>query len=420
MRQRLQALPFALSPALLSTGLLFAIDMLTNVTDYGFHVYLGRVLDAGSFALVQTVNAVVLVVVAVGSVLQPVVARYVAAESAEKARTIFQRYTQQSVLIALTLALIGWLARAPIGQLLNLPIPAVLFLLGMVVVALLRPIMAGMLQGQQQVVAFGLVRTAFAFGRFALAILLMTLFGRTALAGIAAYPLGGLVSLIAAAYFIGRSAWQTGVPIDPKTISDGWRVASAAFLAYAAFMFLQTVDIIWVNRTFAPDVAGTYASAVVLRRVLAVFPGAVVVILYPRIVALVKLKQLPDKLIGQAIGLIGGSTAILTFFYFVAGEWIVGLMFGRNYTDAAPLLGWMGVAMLGYGIGTIWLNVFLATRPRWFVVCLGATVIVQISWLALGNTTIETVLTAFGVAGWLIAMGGGLIYWLNLRPELNC
>ena len=419
MLKALRHRPLKLSSALLSTGVLFAIDMLTNVTDYGFHVYLGRVLDAGAFALVQAVNAIVLVVVAVGSVLQPVVARYVAAESAEKGRSIFQKYMQQSAVIALVIVAIGFAGRAAFGRMLNIPPAAVTLLLGMIVVALLRPIMAGMLQGQQQFAAFGWVRAGFAFGRLASVILLIALVGRSAIAGIAAYPLGGLISLIVATAFLGRAVWQRGAPVPAKLIADGWQLSSAAFVAFAAFNILQTVDVIWVNRVFSAEIAGTYASAVVLRRVLAVFPGAVVVILFPRIVAAVKQKRVPDDLVAQAIVLIGGSTAALTMLYFAFGDFIIQLMFGSNYPEAAPLLGWMGIAMLGYGIATIWLNVFLATRPRWFVAWLVVVVLVQGGGLIVGQPTLTNVLITFGSAGWLVAIGGGLLYWFGLRPTIN-
>lgn len=399
----------------MSTATLFAIDMLTNLTDYGFHVYIGRVLHAQSFALVQSVNAVVLVLVAVGSVLQPVVARYVAAESAETSRGIFQHYLKQSTPIAFAIVVIGLLLRSRLSELLNLPFFAVNALIIFALIALLRPIMAGMLQGRQQFVAFGLVRTAFAFGRFAAVIAVLFLLDRGTLAGVIAYPIGGAISIVAALLFLGRGVWGAAEPVDNRLINAGWRLSGAAFVAYAAFMLLQTVDLLWVNRSFAPDIAGTYSSATVLRRVLAVFPGAVVVILFPRIVERIKQGKSPNQLVNQALVLIGGSTAALTLIYFLLGDTIVALMFGDNYPNAAPLLGWMGVAMVGYSIGTIWLNVFLATRPWWFVICLVVTVAVQIGWLIFGRNTITSALQASILAGWISAIGGGLLYLVQLR-----
>ncbi|NUM48146.1 MAG: hypothetical protein HUU38_25855, partial [Anaerolineales bacterium] len=60
------------------TLFLFGVDLLTNGVDYLFHVYLGRALVPGDFAVFQTVNSMLIVVITAFGVFQPVVARGVA------------------------------------------------------------------------------------------------------------------------------------------------------------------------------------------------------------------------------------------------------------------------------------------------------------------------------------------------------
>src|SRR3990172_3526680 len=65
-------------------GFLVAIDAMTNLVDYGFHVYLGRALLPAEFAIVQTINAVLLIVVTGFSVMEPVIARQIIEAEFEK------------------------------------------------------------------------------------------------------------------------------------------------------------------------------------------------------------------------------------------------------------------------------------------------------------------------------------------------
>lgn len=406
------------------TGLLFAIDMVTNVTDYAFHVYLGQVLAPGDFAVVQTVNAAVLIIVTTFAVLQPAVARFVAAEQASggvpgRARAIFQRYLRQSALLGVLLGAGLFLARDLVAGLLNVPATAVALLAALLLLAVVRPVVMGMQQGLQRFGAFGLTRTAFAGARLALALLLVGALGGGAVAAVATMPLGMAISLLVGLAFLGTAVWQPGAPVARDVVAAGWRLSLAALIAYAAFMSLQSVDLFWVNRTFTPALAGSYATAVVLRRVLAVLPGAVIVILYPRVVKAVADGRAPDREIGQAAGLITAAGVAVTAVYALFAPQIVMLVFGPNYPDAIPLLGWMGVAMIGYGLASVWLNVFLATRPWPFILLVALTAVLQLGALARWGQTLPAVTAVFGAAGWLMALGAVLLYLIWLRPAVN-
>jgi len=413
-----------LSPTMWQAGFLFGVDMVTNVADYGFHAYLGWALTPADFAGVQTINSALLIVVTAFAVLQPVVARYAAeagssAGQAVDSRAIFQVYFRQSALLGLALTLAVWLGQRPLATWLNVPATAVAISAAMMLLALTRPVVAGILQGQEHFVAFGATRSAFALGRLALAILLIGVAGGGAWAGVAAIPLGGLLSLALGLWLLGPALWQRGPELPRRLVWQGWRLSLAAFIAYIAYMGLLNIDLIWVNRAFPAELAGNYAAAVVLRRVLAVLPGAVIVILYPRVVSRVAQGRLPDAILARAAAVIVAANVLVTVLYFSAGPLVVRLMFGPNYPAAGVLLGWMGVAMIGYGIVAIWLNLFLATRPWAFVTLLAATVVTQAGLLAGAGESLLVVTAVFGLAGWFLAVAGLLLYWFWLRPKLG-
>ena len=400
------------TPTLWQTAVLFAINMVTNGLDYAFHFYLGWVLLPADFAIVQTVNSALLIVVTVFGMTQPVVARFVVerADNEAEGRAIFQTFFWQSTWLGLALTGLVVLTSRWVGQGLNVPASAVVVPAMMVGLAVIRPVVAGMLQAQHRFQAFGWTRSVFALVRLGLVILLFTLGPHRASLALVTLPLAALASLVAGLWVLGRAVWTKAGVVAPQVVWQGWRLSLGAFVAYGAHMFLQSVDVIWVNRMFAPEDAAAFAAVALFRRLLAVLPGAVVVIMYPRAAALVAQKQSPARLLRLTILGITLPTLCLTLVYFGWGDTLIALSFGGKYPQAAALLGWMGVAMLGHGLVVMWLNYFLATRPQAFVLALVVAAAGQTVLLIVFGHSLLAVTAIFGAVGLALALCGGIIY----------
>jgi O-antigen/teichoic acid export membrane protein len=421
-----RSLPRSLSalatPAARATFGLFAVDSLTNVIDYAFHVFLGRMLLPGGFAVVQTINSVLLILITAFGVTQPVVARFVAQAGTGRAdgapdRAWFQAYFRYSAMLGVALGLASWLLRAPLARWLNVPTIALSLVIVMIPLSLLRPVVAGMLQGQGRMIAFGLTRTFNAVARFAVAALLIGL-GAGVLGAVISLPTGSFVALLGGLALVGLAAWRPAPRVPANAALKSLGLTAGAFVAYACYMSLLNNDLIWVNRVYPPDTAGSYATAVLLRRVLALMPGAVIVVMYPRAVAKAARLELPDGLIAKTAAVVTASTLALTALYFVFGPLLVQVAFGANYAQAGALLGWMGVAMLGYGFCSIWLNFYLATQPLPYIVLLVIVATGQHLLLGRYHRTLLETTGVFLASGWVLAIGGLLIYLLVLRPAL--
>ncbi len=425
---------------------LLALDNLTNLFDYLFHIYLARVLLPGDFVMVQAVNGVMVLLVTVFAVMQPVVARYVTEGGGQDTvgsgrdsvgsgqytvgsgrdtvgsgrdsvvGGLFRYYLGWSGVVGVGLVLGCWLVARPISLWLRVPGTAVYWLAAMLFLGVVRPVVTGVLQGQGRFVAFGLVRLVYALGRFLLAGLFLFL-GMGAMGVVAAIPIGSLLALGLGLGYLGGQVWRPGPPL-PARFRHGFGLSLAAFAAFAAYMSLQTSDLLWVNHLFTPAAAGQYASAVLLRRIVLLLPSAVLVWLYPQIVAQVQNGQTPDKLLAKAVGWVTAPALLLTLVYFVWGEWISQLTFAGAYALNGRLLGWMGVAMVGYGVVSVWLNLFLATRPWPFVGLLVGTAVLQLVLLTIQNSLLS-VTAVFAITGWMVVLGGLLLYLFWLRPSIG-
>lgn len=418
----------------IQTLFLFGVDSLTNIVDYGFHVFLGRKLLAGDFAVFQTINSALIVVVTAFGVFQPVVARFVAEidpKKVEEKGQIFRAYFGLSAGVGFLFTLFVLLGYRFFAGWMNVPPLTVLLSAGVVLLSLMRPVVWGMLQGEQRFVPFGVTRLIYSLGRFVIAIGLIDL-GWTVMGAVAALPIGTLISLAVGLVFLGRYPVLALPPIPAPTerikpdfffqkdkagMREGLQLAFYAFIAYAAFTIMLNMDMVYVNRMFSPEVAGAYAAGLLLRRVLLLLPGAVAVVFYPRAVRIVTRGEVPDRLLLIAFLSVGGTILTLTTVYFALGSEIVRVVFGEHLNSIGPLLGWMGLGILGYSLGSIWMNLALATRPAPFVGWLAGVLILQgIGMMAFGSDPAHVV-AVFVIAGWGLALGGSVLYGACYRPR---
>ena len=142
LSRRLGFLGQFLTPTVLQLGLLMVIDLVTNITDYGFHLYLGWALLPADFAIVQTINAVLLILVTAFGVTQPVVARFIAAagtdvERSDRSGAVFQAYFWQGSVLGSLLLILALLAARPVAAWLNVPVAAVVVAAPMILLAFL-------------------------------------------------------------------------------------------------------------------------------------------------------------------------------------------------------------------------------------------------------------------------------------------
>ena len=395
------------------TASLFLLDGLANVIDFAFHFWMGRVLIPSDFAILQTLNSVALVYVTASGVFQPVVSRFVA-EARGKGQNdaipaIFQVFFRAAFWLGLVFAILIFLLSNLIAQLLNLPNWTIQLSAVLIFLSTLRPIAAGVLQGEENFIAFGLTRLALSLGRIILVFFLIQI-GFGLRGAVIALPLGWLISVLCAFLLLKRSVWTKSRADMQGFLNEGWKLSFYALLAYIAYMSLTSLDLVWVNQNLNGELAGAYASLVLLRRIIALLPGVAVTVMFPRIAKTLAEDRLPDRLLVQTAGIILVAGSALSFLYFIFGDQLIAIIFGKAYQAASPLLGWMGIAMIGVSLSSVWMNYYLAEKPRNFVILLGIAVVLEWLLLNLFPPSMQSAVLAFGTTGWLLTLGGLSLY----------
>ena len=410
-----------LSPPQLETATLFLLDGLANAIDFAFHFWMGRVLIPSDFAILQTLNSIALVYVTASGVFQPVVGRFVAEARGrgedESIPAISQSFLRAALYLGTILSILVFILSNYFSQILNLPQWTIQLSAALIFLSTLRPIAAGILQGQERFIAFGFTRLALSLGRIAIVFFLVQA-GLGLTGAVIALPFGWFVSVICAFLFLGNAFWKKENQLDQSLLREGGKLSAYALLAYFAYMSLTSLDLVWVNRNLDGESAGAYASLVLMRRIIALLPGVAVTVMFPRIAKILAQRQRPDRLLIQTASIILAASGALTFLYFIFSNQLITIIFGDAYQTASPLLGWMGIAMIGVSLSSIWLNYYLAEQPRNFVILLGTAVALEWLLLSLLQPAMQNAVLAFGATGWLLAFGGFILYYWRLLRAL--
>jgi len=137
-------------------------------------------------------------------------------------------------------------------------------------------------------------------------------------------------------------------------------------------------------------------------------------VMFPRVVRSLTEGKLPSRILAQAAAIIFVVSGLLSLIYFVFNDQLIEIIFGSHYRAAAPALGWMGIAMIGISLSSIWLNYYLAERPRNFVILLGVAMGLEWALLNLLPPSMQSAVLAFGITGWLLSLAGLMLYILSI------
>jgi O-antigen/teichoic acid export membrane protein len=375
------------------------------------------VLLPPDFAVLQTLNSVALVYTTASGVFQPVVSRFVAeAHSTGRSDSmpgIFQSFLRAAFWLGLILSLLVFLFAESIGHSLNLPAWTIQISAAVILFSSIRPIAAGTLQGSENFIAFGMERLALSLARLGLVFLLVRA-GLGLTAAVIALPFGWLVSVLCAFLLLGRVFWARNKLASPGLLREGVKLSFYALIAYIAYMSLTSLDLIWVNQNLSGELAGAYAGLVLMRRIVALLPGVAVTVMFPRVVRALALGTSPGRILAQTAAIILAVSGTLSVLYFIFHDPLIDIIFGRGYEAAAPLLGWMGISMIGVSLSAIWLNYYLADKPRDFVILLGAAIALEWFFLNVFPASIQSAVLAFGATGWLLSLAGLVLYIFNI------
>ena len=313
--------------------------------------------------LLQVMN--LMLIPAIG--LQTVVAQQTAAavtdtQQAQLSTTV-RRLLLGTFLVWVVMALGLVACRHHLLATLKITNPAALWLTLAIGLAMLwGPILQGILQGRQNFLWLGSLQILSGCTRLVGVLLIVWCLGGYAAGAVGAAWLGFAAAVLVAGWLTRRTWLGPGEPAAWR----GWlRRVVPLTLGLAVAQFMMAADQVLVQSIFDRDVTALYGAAGMMGRALVFFTGALVAVMFPKVVRSVARAERTEvsALALGAAALAGGIAALVCT---LAPELPLRIL-KREYWVSAPLIPWFVWCMLPLTLATVLINNLLA-RDRFAVV----------------------------------------------------
>jgi O-antigen/teichoic acid export membrane protein len=371
---------------------------LSGLLFYAVHFFAGRRMHPDEYGVFTTLLQVLnqMAIPAVG--LQTVFVQQAALTETEQHRCelagAVRSVLKGAFLVWLGAALVVWLFQSDLLANYKIRNPAALwYLVGLGLISLWLPVMAGILQGRQNFLWLGLVPIISAGTRLVLVAVIVWAFG-----GQAAGAMAGVLLSMTLALSVGM--WQTWPLWRGKPARFYWepwlRRVIPLTLGMGTGTFMFTVDMLAVQR-FLPE-SGLYAAAAMIGRALVFLVAPLTWVMFPKIVRAAARSERTDVL-AQALGATALLAAAAAVGCTLFPELPLRIVQGPRYLAAAPLVRWFAWCIIPLMISTVLLNNLMA-RERYAAVpwLVGVSVLyVWALWQPWGHASHYRVIQTLGV-----------------------
>lgn len=165
-----------------------------------------------------------------------------------------------------------------------------------------------------------------------------------------------------------RSAERANEAGGGSELERGYGYALRTYLASAFAYVVLRADVLIANALLAPSQVGNYAAAVTLVEPVIVIPSAVGIVLFGKIAAESDEAQ-RRRLLRQSVSWTAGLSLMVGLALAVLSPLIVTILYGQQFDEAVGLLRVSAIGLVPFGLTTVAWNYLGALGiPRWAVV----------------------------------------------------
>jgi O-antigen/teichoic acid export membrane protein len=374
-------------------ALVFGGVATASVFNYLYYTLIARRAGVDTYGVVTALTSAMVVVLTPGIIGQLIAARLAADLEARHdngaLRALADLMTTWTMTIAAVVVAVGLLFRGAIASFFNLtdPVPVVMVTLALGVYAVVL-VQRGILQGAQRFGAYAASSSIDAIVKVLVGVPLVGVLGATG--GLAGVAVGALLAL-AYDLYIFRARFGTArapITLDRALIL---RVVSHVGLGQLTFTVLTFYDVPLIKHAFDARSAGLYAAAALVGRAVVAAVSFVPIVVMPMTAARTTAGRSPLPLLGAALGLAIPIVAIAVLAALVAPRFVVTLIAGRAFGEAAPLVLLYAIASGGLSLANVVGAYKMGLHRYDFVIPCLIVAAIEISVIALWHPTLGVV-----------------------------
>jgi len=334
---------FGKSELIKGSIVLFIMINIFNFLNYVFHFVMARMLGPADYGLLAVLMSIVYIFVVPNEAIQTILSRIISKFNPKKEFGKMNFVLAKAIKKCLSIAILCFVLFIPVAVFLSYFLPEVTFLhlifTGTILFGIFTlPLARGILQGRKKFKKLGWSMILESVFKLTIAVFLVLL-GLKVYGAMAGVVFSLFFSFLISLFFLKEvtSAKKEKVKTDISSYNK------PIIVAIFVIMVMFSLDIIFAKRFFPSDLAGKYAVASMLGKM--IFLGVLPIskAMFP-ITSEDAEKGKKGRSFYQSSILIVGACLIVTTIFFLAPKLVIRILFGSEYVNISGVLGFVGLA----------------------------------------------------------------------------
>lgn len=375
-----------------------------NAFNFFYHFMAARMLGPEQYAIVASLFSIIYLISMGSMTIQNSATKFISKFRAkgdyESIGAFFKKGSRKLLWASFGLALIFLILSYPIAIFLKIPWISVINLLPIIILSVTLPLNRGVMQGLQKFTALGWNMIAEGGLKFILAFILIY-FGLKANSAIMAVSIALIIAFALTFFSLRFTAKGKNVKIDAR------KIYGFSFLTLIALTFLTAVysiDVFLVKHFFDATTAGHYAALSLLGKIVFFGGTAIGLVMFPKISETHEIdKKIANRILKKSLLFTIAISGLATLVYFVFSKLIVNIIFGADYLDIVPLMGWFGISMTLLSLSYVYSLYNLAIGKKKFILNIGIAVLMEIFAIWLFHNSLAQIVISLNVINLLLS-----------------
>jgi len=322
---------------------LFIGTFIANVFGFLFHFYMGRSLGPEYYGALGAALSIIYIMTIPLNTIQTSIAKfsslYMARKEYGKIKCLFSKSMKILLIFGIILCFLFILGIPAISGFLHISSFTLILLTLFFIFALLVPINRGILQGMQNFNSLSVNLASEGVIKFAFGVLFVIL----------GYGVDGAIGAIIASYivvfFFGLIPLKKILKEKPTEINakEVYGYSVPVLIMIFSLTLFYSIDILLVKHFFDNVQAGYYSAISLLGKI--IFFGSISIsqVMFPKISEMHQDGKASKSLLYKSLLLVAAFVIPAIAIYFFMPEFIVNILYGKDYMVVAPLLGWFAI-----------------------------------------------------------------------------
>jgi O-antigen/teichoic acid export membrane protein len=202
------------------------------------------------------------------------------------------------------------------------------------------------------------------------------------------------VTAVAAVWTLRRTSKTAGAPVEVLR-GDLGRAGVALILFWA----MASIDVPLARHFLHPHEAGQYAAASVIGKAIIWLPGALSLVMFPRVTSRRERGEHTHPPLIRAMAATFVLCAVGVLGLKVLGPTMIPLFFGNDYRESVSLAWRVGLVCLPFALANLLLFYHLTRGTALFLVGVVVSLVVELVSLALFHDSPEAIVSGLGAGG---------------------